>query len=155
MNPLYPRFNEMVLLAVEALMPDGFDTTDDESRCDSVDKVMRHYGDTGRILVWTGASDQSIFGAPHVNHAFRAWHDYVHVMYRLPFTAQGEHTVMQIQQRHVDTLGGFVFTNKEKELFYRILECEVDGQVEHLKRTGEFPSNQREFTQQYMEARYA
>lgn len=105
LDPLYPRFNEMVQHAVNQLMPDGFDVTDNPSDCDTLDKVRRWYETTGRIVVWTGESEQTIFGAPQVNHAFRAWHDYVHVLFGLPFTRNGEHLVMKIQQRHVLVLG--------------------------------------------------
>jgi hypothetical protein len=54
MEPMYPRFNEMVLMAVESLMPDGYDVTDDSTVCDTFDKVKRLYERTGRIVVWTG-----------------------------------------------------------------------------------------------------
>jgi hypothetical protein len=151
MEPMYPRFNEMVLMAVASLMPDGYDVTDDSTVCDTLDKVKRHHRKTGRIMVWTGESEQSIFGQASVNHAFRAWHDYVHVLYDLPFTKAGEHRVMRIQQTHVDTLGGFEFTPEEKNLFYKLLECEVDGQLEHLIKTGEFVKDQRAFATTYME----
>lgn len=155
MQPMYPRFNEMVQVAVDALMPDGFDTTDDPTVCDTLDKVKRHYRKTGRIVVWTGESDNTVFGDPQVNHAFRAWHDYVHVNFDLPFTEAGEHTVMQIQQRQVDTLGGYAFTAQEKKLFWDLLECEIDGQIKEFVRTGDFVKDQRAFAQKYMEAKYA
>ena len=150
MHAMYPRFNDMVEVVVNALMPDGFDTTDDATVCDTLDKVRSYYHDTWRIIVWTGESDQTIFGAPHINHAFRAWHDWVHAAFDLPFTEDGEHKVMQIQQRHVDTLGAMLFTNEEKSLFYRLLECEIDGQIAEFKRTGDFVKDQRAFAKQYM-----
>lgn len=30
---------------------------------------------SGRVVVWDGASDATIYGDARVNHAFRAWHD--------------------------------------------------------------------------------
>lgn len=151
MIPLYPRFNEMVQLAVATLLPYGYDVTDNPSECDTADKVRRWYEATGRIMVWAGESDNTIFGAPHVNHAFRAWHDYVHVVFGLPFTVDGEHLVMKIQQRQVLTLGAG-FTDAERALFCKLLECEIDAQIQHYVTHGEFVRDQRAFAQRYMAA---
>jgi len=150
-TPMYPRFNEMVLKVVNRLMPQGFDVTDIPSDCDTLAKVRRWHQATGRIMVWTGESDCTIFGAPHVNHAFRAWHDYVHVVFGLPFTAQGEHLVMKIQQRHVYSFGA-EFTEAERELFCKLLECEIDAQVQYYETHGEFVKDQRKFAERYMAA---
>lgn len=151
LEPMYPRFNEMAHVAVQSLMPDGFDTTADASLCDTLDKVKRHYRKTGRVLVWTGESDNTIFGTPEDNHAFRAWHDYVHINFDLPFTKQGEHTVMLLQQRHVDTIGGYYFTRHEKDTFVKLLECEIAGQLDEFIRTGDFVKDQRAFAKQFMQ----
>jgi hypothetical protein len=148
---MYPRFNEMVEIAVDHLMPDGFDVTDNPSECDTQAKVRRWYNATGRIMVWTGESEQTIFGAPHINHAFRAWHDYVHVVFGLPFTPQGEHLVMKIQQRQVLTLGS-MFTAEEQALFLKLLECEIDAQVQYYETHGEFVKDQRAFAERWMAA---
>lgn len=153
-EPLYPAFNEMVLLAVNALMPDGFDTTDNEEHCNTHRKLVGYWKATDRILVWSGASDCTIFGDPKVNHAFRAWHDWVHVHYDLPFTPEGEHTVMLIQQRQCDTMGALIFTPDQIQQFWRILEAEIDGQVEHYEKHKEFIADQRTFCQNYMKAKY-
>lgn len=53
MKPLMPTFNQAVLTVQGILIPDGFDTTQDETLVDSLEKITRHYEDEGRILVWS------------------------------------------------------------------------------------------------------
>ncbi len=152
-KPMFPAFNRMVKMAVNALLSDGFDVTDDQNLCYPFDILKKHYNQTGRIRVWSGASDKTIFGDPNINHAFRAWHDKVHVTYNLPFTPEGEHMVMQIQQRQCDIFGKSHFTRDEITLFYRILACEIDGQLAHYIAEGEFPKDQRVFTKRHLQGR--
>lgn len=155
MKDLYPRFSELVLLVAHNLMPHGFDLTHDETECNTLDKITRYYSLTGNILVWTGASDSTIFGHARYNHTFRAWHDWVHVFYGIPFTLEGERIACQLQQKQVEqSYRAYGFSEEEARLFCLILEAEIVGQAEHHARTGEFVHNQREFTQNYVESEY-
>lgn len=146
--PLYPRFNDCVLKIVSHLMPKGFDVTEHEHLCNSYEKVAQHYRHTGRILVWTGASDNTIFGYPQHNHAFRAWHDYVHVTYGLPFNEDGERMATKIQQHHV--MEFHTGTPCEAKFFCRILDAEINGQIEYFCKHGKFVEDQRAFVQNYL-----
>lgn len=42
--------------------------------------MIRHYRETGTLLVWTGMSSNTLFGQPSDNYLFRAWHDYCHIL---------------------------------------------------------------------------
>lgn len=87
LEPLYPALNKAVEHIVDVLMPDGFDTTDNEEHCNTYRKLEGYHKATGgRIIVWTGASNRTIFGAPEINHAFRAWHDWCHLVLEADFS---------------------------------------------------------------------
>ena len=149
MQPMYPQFNELVHHVVRKLMPQGYDTTDNMLEVNTPEKLVRYYNATGRIMVWTGASDCTMFGDAETNHAFRAWHDYVHVMYGFPFTQEGEQLVAKVQQRQACSIGSD-YTHQERELFCKLIDCEVNGQVAYFHQHNDFPEDQREFTRQYM-----
>jgi hypothetical protein len=91
------------------------------------------------LVVWAGASDQTIYGDAKVNYAFRAWHDALHLKLNAPFTDQGERIVALEQARLIgaDKLGD-------------IIMGEVVGQAEYFAKTGQFPVNQYEFIVNYL-----
>lgn len=140
---LSKTFNDVTCLLTDILLPSGFDITPDDNRCSTLHKITDYYNATGRVLVWSGASDKSIFGDPRVNHAFRAWHDYVHITRQLPFTQAGEHDVMLAQQRHVKALR---LRPQAEQACLALLECEIDDQIQALIDTGAFIDDQVQFT---------
>jgi hypothetical protein len=94
----------------------------------------------GSLVVWAGASDKTIYGDPTVNHAFRAWHDSLHLALNAPFTLQGERIVALEQAR---LIGG--------ETFGHIIMAEVVGQAEYFALTGQFPVDQKAFDLKYLQ----
>lgn len=129
LEPLYPALFKAVEHIVDVLMPDGFDTTDNEEHCNTYRKLEGYYKATGgRIIVWTGASDRTIFGDPAVNHAFRAWHDWCHLVLEADFSQDGEHKVCLMQQRQVRTMCEDILTKEEIAEACKFIECEIDGQ---------------------------
>lgn len=97
----------------------------------------KRFEDTGKIHIWTGASDGTIFGDPTVNHKFRAWHDYIHIKYDKGYDFIGETMVAQIQKSQLpyDWL-------IEREL----IECEIVGQALYFMEHGDFLQDQRAYT---------
>lgn len=93
----------------------------------------------GFLQIWTGASENTIFGSPEINWKFRAIHDYFHCIHGLGFNAGDELLVnyLQLQEFTKDGLSGF-----DRQL----LNIETAGQILHFTQTGEFPSEQRKFT---------
>lgn len=160
--PLDADFNRVVLHIVNVLMPNGFDTTDNGDEVNTLDKIKNYFNETGRVKVWTGASHATIFGYPHVNHAFRAWHDYVHIMWNYEFTPEDELKVMRVQQNNlVDILTPMftegmwegdkgVYTRDQVRKFVKYLEAEVQGQIEYEREHGQFPEDQRAFFERYI-----
>lgn len=47
---------------------------------DTDTEMFRHYQETGRICVWAGASDGTVFGDRKHNWMYRAWHDWCHII---------------------------------------------------------------------------
>jgi hypothetical protein len=94
---------------------------------------------TGSPVVWSGASDATIYGAASVNHAFRAWHDSLHLKLNAPFNMHGERIVALEQARLIgsDTYGHLII-------------AEVIGQAEHYALTGQFPTDQKAFVIEYL-----
>ena len=94
---------------------------------------------TSGLVVWSGASDSTIYGDASTNHTFRAWHDSLHLKLNAPFTFEGEKLVGLEQARLIqnDTMG-------------RIIMGEVVGQIEYLNKYGQFPANQIEFMRNYL-----
>lgn len=143
LEPLNPALNAAVLAIVAKLLPEGFDVANDAPA--TYEALRAHVADTGRICVWSGASDQTIFGDPAVNYAFRAWHDWVHWRYSLPFTAEGERRVSMIQCRQLRAMRPL----SGRDLCYWV-HAEVVGQLEYKARWGSFPEDQRAFCLAYL-----
>lgn len=91
-----------------------------------------------RLTVWAGASDATIYGDPATNHAFRAWHDAIHLMLNAPFTPDGEAYVARFQANQVGDLAG------------RVIWAEIVGQAQYLEKYGEFPADQVAFVREYL-----
>lgn len=147
---LYPEFDKFILHITGILMPFGYDTTEDSSQVDTYKKCKEYYNSTGRIRVWTGSSANTIYGSDEVNHAFRAWHDFIHITHNLPFDYKGELGVMQVQKMQCIRY----HRGRDMMLFLTLLECEIKGQLDYYYKHRKFVANQREFTQQYLQEKY-
>lgn len=141
---LCAAFNRFVLSQARLYCPRGFDVM--ESAPATLEDATRYWRDHGRVAVWSGASDSTIFGDSHVNHAFRAWHDSHHIAQGLEFDRQGESQTMLAQIRDAR------FCGADFPLFARLLECEVIGQFDFAESNG-FPINQEQFAREYLAAR--
>lgn len=95
----------------------------------------------GQIEIWTGTSDNTIFGDPQINHFFRAWHDYIHIKYNQSFNFGGESTVATIQCSQLPT--DWIF---EREL----ITAEVFGQNQYYRIHREYVVDQRQFCYDYL-----
>lgn len=97
---------------------------------------------TSGLVVYSGGSDNTIYGDPRVNWAFRAWHDKLHLDLNALFTLQDETLVGLEQARLIggDSLG-------------LIMVSKVVAQVEYFETNGIFPVDQKEFINNYLKAR--
>jgi len=77
---------------------DNFDSNDIEATFEAHKKT---YKETGKIHIWTGESENTIFGKEKINHYFRAWHDYIHLNYNLGYSITDESIVCNISKGYV------------------------------------------------------
>lgn len=90
------------------------------------------------LVVWSGASDSTIYGDKHVNWALRALHDQLYLTTGLDFTPEQEIELGRIQANQYDGILA--------DLIY----CEVAGQAEYYLKHDNFVDDQVEFTLKYL-----
>ena len=144
-QPLDIMFNACVQTICKRVWPQWFDVSQDAP--DTLEKLQAEYAERGRITVWEGASDKTIFGDPQINHMFRAWHDWCHLMGRCDFSIEGEQAAACMQMEHVKTLFGDGDTGQH---FCRIIEAEVIGQALYEQLHSSFPEDQMQFVKAYL-----
>jgi hypothetical protein len=96
-----------------------------------------------RMAVWSGGSDATIFASREINYAFRAWHDWTHWRYQLPFTFEGECAAAFVQVAHLWRVYG---RNSDTRAQAALLLCEVIGQGAWNEAHGGFLADQVAFT---------
>jgi hypothetical protein len=96
---------------------------------------------TGKMKIWTGKSQNSIYGSSIVNIYARAWHDWCHYTNALDFTLSNELLVAEFQ----------IASLPESWEYERLLiEADTKGQSLHYEEWGQFPKNQRDFVLNYV-----
>ena len=100
-----------------------------------------------RLIVWSGASEGTIYRDARVNHAFRAWHDAAHIAGGFAFDLDGERAACEYQIAQMRRALPLV-----PDLFARVIRAEVIGQAEYFATHGAFPSNQAAFIAAYLRA---
>ena len=141
-QPLDHAFNRAVHHIANKLLPNGWDVSDPAPS--SLAELKAHYATTGRICVWSGGSDYTIFADRETNYAFRAWHDYHHLIGNHEFTPDGEHAVMMAQQSDILALYG------DNQGFADLIHAEIVGQGEYERANGVFPQDQMAFVRAYL-----
>jgi len=144
-QPLDIGLNVAVQHIAARYCPTGFDVS--ESAPNSFNELITHIETTGRICVYSGGSDQTIFADAETNYAFRAWHDAIHFNNRFEFTTLGEFETWRAHCRDLFKLFG---ENKKTHKWADLLYAEIVGQAEYLARHGSFPANQYAFTVDYI-----
>lgn len=101
--------------------------------------MLQAYHATGRIIVWAGASDATVWGDARLNHLFRAWHDYCHI-------GQGAcYQVDCFKPIHEYAVADYQCIGLGDRLA-RLVQIEVSEQAKHYERTGQFVTDQIAFT---------
>lgn len=145
-RPVCTAFNAAVLHIAGRFNPLGWDVSDNAPSTLAEQKayVAAH----GRLCVWGGASDNTIFADPEVNLAFRAWHDAAHLALGADFSIRGERRAAYAQIGHVATLYGVGGTMHKVAL--NLVQAEVIGQAMYRERHGGFPVDQRAFAARFV-----
>lgn len=86
------------------------------------------------LVIWSGASENTIFNDNRVNWAFRALHDQLHIVTGIGFSPEAEIELGRIQ------------ANRYTGLMADLVYIETAGQAKHYLKTGQFVTDQAEFT---------
>jgi hypothetical protein len=113
------------------------------------EEVIRQIDRHGIIVVWSGASEHTIFGHPGINYAFRAWHDWCHWRGGHDFSPSGEIAVAHMQREQLIALYG---DTPRTRRWCKIIEAEIIGQIGYREQHSEFPVNQYAFVVDYLNA---
>ena len=120
-------------------------TDEDDFNADDIEGTFKahkkRFKETGKIHIWTGCSENSVFGSSRVNHIFRAWHDYTHIVNGLGYSITEEAIVCDIQKDQLPKDWYF-----EKDL----VDCEIRGQAHYFFINNRFITDQRRFTINWM-----
>lgn len=143
--PLDRGLNVAILHIASRLFPTGFDVAAEAP--ETYEALCAHLEKGGRMLVWSGGSDATIYADAEVNHAFRAWHDWCHFTGGHDFSPEGEAAAMRMQQDHLRLLYG---DSPEVRRWFAILEAEIVGQAAYYAMWGRFPEDQRAFVEDYL-----
>jgi hypothetical protein len=142
-KPFDIGFNAAVMTLATSACPRGWEVTDSFVLSPhSLADVTRLINLTGKPVIWSGASDNTIFGCAEHNYAFRAWHDALHYKHQTPFSLAGEAQTVYAQVYQLVRCYG---DDDEVADWACMLLTEVIGQAEYNVRLGEFPLDQRVF----------
>lgn len=99
---------------------------------------------TRPFKVYSGASDRTIYDSPHVNWAFRFWHDYLHVFGNRGMNFYDEAV---IAKTHIEAVAAEF---GESSLEAKIIEADTYGQAVWYAVNGSYVEDQREFVTMYV-----
>lgn len=108
---------------------------------DTFKRFTDHYREFQTIPMWYDDNKDNIFADTVINAKFRAWHDYMHVLYDFDFSLNGEINTYNEQQKLLPL---------EWELERKLMYCEIVEQAKHYSSGGETIKNQRKFTKNYL-----
>jgi hypothetical protein len=148
LEPFDRGFNAALLHIASRLFSEGFDASPDAP--DTYETLKAHFDAGKRFVVSSLHSDMTIYGAPEINYAFRAWHDWCHWRGEHHFTLDGETGVCRMQQAQLRAFAGY---SGQTESWCDLLYAEVVGQQEYFLRHADFPSNQSAFVRAYLNDR--
>jgi len=149
MEPLSLSLNCAVNSIANRLFPLGFDVqgVDTAKVAPSTYEELCAQFATGRHVVASEGSENTIYACKETNYAFRAWHDWCHVRGGHDFSLEGEKAVCAMQIEH---LRKFYPGNPDLPKWERILEAEIVGQALYFAKHGKFPKHQRAFVEAYI-----
>lgn len=142
--PVSRALNAAVLHMAARCLPMGYDVGADAPQDEAA--MRSHYLLTGRVKVWNGASGDSIYADNEVNWAFRAWHDWAHLVGFHPFSLAGERAACAMQLSGLRVVYGDGVTTRA---WGALLHADCIGQAEYHLQWKAFPSPQRPFVLAY------
>jgi hypothetical protein len=144
-SPLDIGLNVAVLQVASQLFPCGFDVSLDAPHTYEALKV--HLDAGGRMVVWSGGAEATIFADREVNYAFRAWLSFCHWRGGYSYTPEGEQAAHEMQCQHIFALYG---DSSRTRRWCALLRAEMIGPAEFCRRNKRVPENRRAFLEAYV-----
>lgn len=115
-------------------------------------KEMRKFKDeNGYFLIYSGASDSTIFSSQEINIKFRAIHDKMHYENNLTFGFKDEKLLSELQASLVGLWAyNNGFTQFESFNVRDLVNAEIKGQIEYYEANGKFVENQKKYIENYL-----
>lgn len=143
--PLDLGFNVAAMAFAVNVMPQGWLTQESYALSPkSLLDLNNAVRSTGKIVVWGGHTDSTIFGCPEHAAAFMAWHDWVHWSYQLPWNIAGEAAAAYIQCFQVIREYG---ADDETTQWCAYILCCILGRAIDGQLAGLYPEDQRAYAQ--------
>lgn len=106
---------------------------------DTLDKLRAAAALGGPLPVFDGGCDETIYSRPEVNHAFRAWHDSLHLLHGAAFDLEGERA-LALEHDRLAEVAGLGLEDRQA------LWCDLWGQAVYAaNHDGAFPEDQAAF----------
>ncbi len=112
--------------------------------------MVRSYNQHNYFIVFEGGCDSTIFSNKEYNYLFRAIHDKVHYDNKLTFSLKDERSVALIQAKDFYKRSKPFFNKKIRYNIYKLIICEIKGQIEYYQRFNKYVDNQKEFTKIFL-----
>lgn len=113
--------------------------------------MLSSIADKGLYVVYSGASENSIFTTNEYNFKFRALHDHGHCKNNLSFSFKDEKKLGLIQANELYWIAlklGYSY-----EIAYNVFDlvhADIVGQIEFYEKTGEYVKDQKSFVLDYI-----
>lgn len=146
-RPVSPMLNVAVHMFAARVWPQGFDLSETAAP-DSLKRLKAEYASRGRITIYSGGCDGTIFDDAGTNQMFRAWHDWAHLALDANFSMEGETRACELQCSQILAAYGDGETGQEMA---RVLRAEIIGQAQFWNRNRRYVTRQRAFTLAYLD----
>lgn len=144
--------DNITLALARASNPRGWIVDDNAPSSFAELRSMQARDAMGRLTVWRGGSDHTIFFDAYTNHAFRAWHDATHLRLNAGFDEQGERNVCAVQCAELrQWCAANGVADWQTDHYAALIHADIVGQLEYASHhRGSFPVDQRSFDYAYL-----
>jgi hypothetical protein len=146
-TPLSPELNSCVVSICNECWPNGFDLSLTDAP-NTFKELKREFEQRGKITVFSGNSDDSIYADASINQMARAWHDWAHIQANADFSVEGEGKTCELQCQQISARLG----DERAESIIRVLRADVIGQSLYYEKHRKYVRRQKEFVIAYMES---
>lgn len=151
--PLCPTFTALVHLIAKDLLPEGWDVIPDAPN--TLPDLIAYYREHNRIAINVESRHGATVGDLEAHYAFRAWHDYLHVLdYERhkdeDFTLAGERRVADMHRQELVRRLGYT---PEANWMGALVQIEIVAANQFKLRFGDWAPDSRAFALRWLKDR--